>query len=85
MDVKITILLCVQGTYGTPVFVRAYWRRRNGSKEFVRAVRGKPDLAEITGKRPSQVTCWLSGSHNFTLATIALISKALDIDLISIP
>ena len=43
------------------------------------------DLAEITGKRPSQVTCWLSGSHNFTLATIALISKALDIDLISIP
>jgi hypothetical protein len=37
MDVKITILLCVQGTYGTPVFVRAYWRRRSGRKEFVRA------------------------------------------------
>ena len=43
------------------------------------------DLAEITGKRPSQVTCWLSGSHNFTLSTIAIISNALGIDLISIP
>jgi hypothetical protein len=37
MDVKITILLCVQGAHGTPVFVRAYWRRRHGRKEFVRA------------------------------------------------
>lgn len=37
MDVKITICFYVPGTYGSPVFVRAYWRRRNGRKEFVRA------------------------------------------------
>ena len=32
--------------------------------EFVRAV----------GKRPCEITKWLSGQHNFTLATLAMLS-----------
>jgi ribosome-binding protein aMBF1 (putative translation factor) len=41
-------------------------------------------LADMMGKRPSEVTKWLSGNHNFTLETIALIEKNLDITLIMI-
>jgi ribosome-binding protein aMBF1 (putative translation factor) len=41
-------------------------------------------LAEAMNKRPSEVTKWLSGTHNFTLETIALIEKHLDITLIMI-
>ena len=36
------------------------------------------------GKRPSEVTKWLSGNHNFTLETISLIEKNLDITLIMV-
>ena len=39
-------------------------------------------LARMTGKRPSEVTRWLSGQHNFTLATIAKLSVVLDYDFI---
>ena len=39
-------------------------------------------LARMTGKRPSEVTRWLSGQHNFTLATIAKLSVVLDFDFI---
>jgi ribosome-binding protein aMBF1 (putative translation factor) len=41
-------------------------------------------LADIMGKRPSEVTKWLSGNHNFTLETISLIEKNLEITLILI-
>lgn len=44
----------------------------------------KLQLAKLTGKRPSEVTRWLSGQHNFTLATIAKISVALDHDFLKI-
>jgi hypothetical protein len=37
----------------------------------------KKQLSELTQRRPSEVTKWLSGSHNFTCKTIALISMAL--------
>ena len=42
------------------------------------------ELARMTGKRPSEVTRWLSGQHNFTLATIALLSVTLNHDFLSI-
>lgn len=35
------------------------------------------DLARLTGKRESEVSKWLTGRHNFTMKTIALISTAL--------
>lgn len=34
----------------------------------------RKQLAEAIGKRPNEVTRWLSGEHNFTLATLAMLS-----------
>ena len=34
----------------------------------------KTDLAKALNKRPSEITKWLSGQHNFTIKTIALLS-----------
>lgn len=34
----------------------------------------KKQFADALGKRPSEVTKWLSGQHNFTLATISMLS-----------
>ncbi len=31
-------------------------------------------LADAVGKRPNEVTRWLSGEHNFTIATLAMLS-----------
>ena len=42
------------------------------------------ELARMTGKRPSEVTRWLSGQHNFTLATIAKLSVALNHEFVSV-
>lgn len=34
----------------------------------------RKQLAEALGKCPNEVTRWLSGEHNFTLATLAMLS-----------
>ena len=34
----------------------------------------KLEFAHALGKRPSEVTKWLSGQHNFTLRTLSLLS-----------
>lgn len=34
----------------------------------------KKELAVALGKRPSEITKWLSGQHNFTLRTIAMLT-----------
>ncbi|MCF0189442.1 MAG: helix-turn-helix transcriptional regulator [Bacteroidaceae bacterium] len=34
----------------------------------------KAGLASALGKRPCEVTKWLSGQHNFTIKTIAMLS-----------
>lgn len=34
----------------------------------------KKGLADALGKRPSEVTKWLSGQHNFTVATLSMLS-----------
>lgn len=34
----------------------------------------KKQFAEALGRRPSEVTKWLSGEHNFTIATLARLS-----------
>lgn len=36
----------------------------------------KKDLAEKLGKKPSEVTKWLSGTHNFTIDTLVDIEHA---------
>jgi transcriptional regulator with XRE-family HTH domain len=42
-------------------------------------------LAEKMGKRPSEISKWLSGEHNFTLRSIAKLEVELGEDLIQIP
>ena len=34
----------------------------------------KKQFADALGKRPSEVTKWLSGQHNFTISTLAMLS-----------
>ncbi len=34
----------------------------------------KKQLADALGRRPSEITKWLSGQHNFTIATIVMLS-----------
>ena len=34
----------------------------------------KQQFAQALGKRPSEVTKWLSGQHNFTIRTLTLLS-----------
>lgn len=35
----------------------------------------KKQFAEAIGKRPSEITRWLSGEHNFTISTLAMLSS----------
>ena len=35
----------------------------------------KAEFARLIGKRPCEVTKWLSGQHNFTLSTLAMLSS----------
>lgn len=44
----------------------------------------KTQLAQKTGKNCAEVTRWLSGTHNFTLRTLAIIEEALGGDLIHV-
>ncbi|WP_221656768.1 helix-turn-helix domain-containing protein [Bacteroides salyersiae] len=34
----------------------------------------KKEFADAIGKRPSEVTKWLSGQHNFTIRTLSMLS-----------
>lgn len=34
----------------------------------------KKQLADAMGRRPSEITKWLSGQHNFTVATLSKLS-----------
>lgn len=44
----------------------------------------KSDLAKSLSKSPSEITKWLSGTHNFTYDTLCDLERALDINLINI-
>ena len=35
----------------------------------------KAEFARAIGKRPCEITKWLSGQHNFTIKTLALLSS----------
>ena len=43
------------------------------------------DLAQRLGKTKTEVSRWLSGTHNLTLSTICKISAALGEDIITVP
>jgi transcriptional regulator with XRE-family HTH domain len=42
---------------------------------------GKKQFADLLGKKPSVITKWLSGTHNFEINTLTQISYALNIKL----
>ena len=44
----------------------------------------KKQFAEALGKRPNEITRWLSGEHNFTIATIAMLSNFFGKPIISV-
>lgn len=44
----------------------------------------KKKLAESMNRRPSEVTKWLSGEHNFTIATLSMLSAFFDSNIIDI-
>ena len=44
----------------------------------------KKQFADAIGKRPSEVTRWLSGEHNFTIATIAMLSSFFNQPIIKV-
>ena len=44
----------------------------------------KQDLAKALHKRPSEISKWLSGTHNFTTETLWEIEKILGTDLINL-
>lgn len=43
------------------------------------------DFARLMGKTETEVSRWLSGTHNMTLATLCKISIALDENLLEVP
>ena len=43
------------------------------------------DLAKRLGKTETEVSRWLSGTHNLTLSTICKISAALEEELVTVP
>jgi transcriptional regulator with XRE-family HTH domain len=44
----------------------------------------KSQFAEKVGKHPSEITKWLSGTHNLTVDVLAVIACALDVDVVTL-
>ncbi len=44
----------------------------------------KKQLADAIGKRPSEITRWLSGEHNFTISTLVKLSTFFGQPLITV-
>lgn len=44
----------------------------------------KKQFADALGKRPSEVTKWLSGQHNFTISTLAMLSAFFEKSIITV-
>lgn len=42
------------------------------------------DLAEMLGKKESQVSKWMTGTHNFTIKTLALLEVKLGVSIFQI-
>jgi transcriptional regulator with XRE-family HTH domain len=44
----------------------------------------KKEFAELMGQKPSVITKWLSGGHNFTVDTLTDIERVLNIQLLAV-
>ncbi len=45
---------------------------------------GKKQFADKVGRKPSEVTKWLSGTHNFTIETLSDIEQVLGVRILNI-
>lgn len=44
----------------------------------------KKQFADALGKRPCEITKWLSGQHNFTIATLSMLSTFFGKSIITV-
>lgn len=44
----------------------------------------KKKFAEAMGRRPSEITKWLSGEHNFTVGTLSMLSAFFNDSIIEV-
>ena len=44
----------------------------------------KKQFADALGRRPSEITKWLSGQHNFTIATLSMLSSFFQQPIITV-
>lgn len=44
----------------------------------------KKQFADALGRRPSEITKWLSGQHNFTIATLSMLSSFFGKSIITV-
>lgn len=44
----------------------------------------KKEFADAIGKRPSEITKWLSGQHNFTIRTISMLMSFFGKPLVAV-
>lgn len=44
----------------------------------------KKELVQALGKRPCEVTKWLSGQHNFTIRTLSMLSTFFEEPVVSV-
>ncbi|MBO5406100.1 MAG: helix-turn-helix transcriptional regulator [Bacteroidales bacterium] len=85
--------------YSDPMFDELYSRipeesRRMSSHSFAIAAHineilerkgwNKTDFAVAMGKKNAEISKWMSGQHNFTIATIAKIESVLGEDIIAV-
>ena len=85
--------------YTDPILDEAYSKipedsRRMSSYSFAIVARideilvrkgwNKTDFATAMGKTNAEISKWMSGQHNFTIATIAKIEAALEEDILSV-
>lgn len=85
--------------YTDPLFEEAYSKipeesRRMSAHSFAIAAHigeilerkgwSKTDFAAAMGKKNAEISKWMSGQHNFTIATIAKIETVLGEDILSV-
>ena len=74
----------------TPAHVKRYVRQSMDIADQIQAIleeqgKSQKDLAKALGKTESEISKWLSGSHNLTIKSISKIEAALGTDILMTP